>query len=93
VQSMPYPELQSAFDALLPQGQQNYWKGDFVNELPDEAVDLHIQYGTELPTPLSTMHLYPIDGAVQDVGPEETAWAYRDTKWSMYIGAIHPDTS
>jgi FAD/FMN-containing dehydrogenase len=37
------------------------------------------------------MHLYPIDGAVQQVGPGETAWSARDATWSMVIAAIDPD--
>ena len=32
------PALQSAFDALYPAGEQWYWRADFVNEIPDEAV-------------------------------------------------------
>ena len=30
VGAMPYPALNSAFDALLPAGLQHYWKADFV---------------------------------------------------------------
>jgi hypothetical protein len=36
--SVPYPALQSAFDALYPKGLQWYWRGDFVRTVPDEAV-------------------------------------------------------
>lgn len=88
---MPLPTLNSMFDALYPPGHQWYWKGDFVNELGDEAIKVHLQYAAELPTPQSTMHLYPIDGAVHDVGPEDTAWSYRDATWSMVIAGVDPD--
>ena len=50
------------FDGLYPPGDQWYWKADFVKEIPDEAVDIHVQYAEQLPTWKSTMHLYPIDG-------------------------------
>jgi FAD/FMN-containing dehydrogenase len=93
VQTIPYPAMQSAFDALYPPGFQWYWKGDFVRTLPDEAVALHIKHGSELPTMFSTMHLYPIDGAVQDVGEHETAWSYRDVTWSAVIVGVDPDPS
>ena len=33
VRPMPYPALQSMFDALYPPGHQWYWRADFVNEL------------------------------------------------------------
>lgn len=88
---MPYPALQSAFDDLYPPGLQWYWKGDFFRELSDEAIDLYIQYGSELPAPLSTMHLYPIDGAVHRVGKHDTAFSYRDVTWSMVITGVSPE--
>jgi FAD/FMN-containing dehydrogenase len=87
---MPYPVLQSAFDGLYPPGDQWYWKGDFVRELSDEAVAQHVRF-REVPTPQSTMHLYPIDGAVHRVGREETAWNYRDANWSMVIAGVDRD--
>jgi FAD/FMN-containing dehydrogenase len=84
---MPYPALQSMFDGLYPPGDQWYWRADFVKEIPDEAVELHAKYGAEVPTPQSTMHLYPIDGAAHDVGPSDTPWGYRDARWaSVYAG-------
>ena len=88
---MPYPALQSFLDPLLPPGLQWYWKGDFVNELSDEAIKLHMKYGSELPSLLSTMHIYPIDGAPQRVGKKDTAFSYREAKWSMVIAGIDPD--
>ena len=43
VQPMPYPALQSMFDALYPPGLQWYWRADFVNELTDEAIAEHVR--------------------------------------------------
>jgi FAD/FMN-containing dehydrogenase len=88
---MPFPALQSLLDPLLPKGLQWYWKGDFVRELPDQAIDLHVEHLGKTPSDLSVMHLYPIDGAVHEVGPGETAWNCRDATWSMVIAAIDPD--
>jgi hypothetical protein len=87
VHAMPYPTLQSAFDPLYPPGLQWYWKGDFVRELSDEAIAAHMAHA-EVPTTRSTMHLYPINGAVHDVGADETAWGYRDATWSMVIAGV-----
>ena len=91
IQPMPYPALQGAFDALYPPGLQWYWKGDFVNELSDEAIALHVKHGYEMPTMHSTMHLYPIDGKTHQVGPDDTPWAYRKAKWSKVIAGVDPD--
>ena len=83
--------LQSMFDALYPAGEQWYWKSDFVNEIPDAAVDLHVQYAEQLPTWKSTMHLYPIDGVAGRVPRDATAWNYRDAHWGMVIIGVSPD--
>ncbi|MFJ6944429.1 FAD-binding oxidoreductase [Streptomyces wuyuanensis] len=88
---MPYPALQTLFDGLIPTGLQWYWRGDFFDRIADGAIDVHLKYGENLPTPLSTMHLYPVDGAAHDVAPGDTAWAYRDAVWSGVIAGIDPD--
>ena len=88
---MPYPALNSAFDALEPPGLYHYWKADFVKELTDEAIPLHVEHGSQVPTVHSLMHLYPIDGAVQRVRPDETAFAYRDVNFACVIAGVWPD--
>ncbi|MFF7209270.1 FAD-binding oxidoreductase [Streptomyces sp. NPDC008238] len=87
---MPYPALQSMFDGLFPKGLQWYWRGDFFDAITDEAVAVHEEYGRKLPTGLSTMHLYPVDGAAHRTGGDGTAWAYRDAVWSGVIAGIDP---
>ncbi len=88
---MPFSTLQGLFDGLFPKGLQWYWKGDFVKELSDAAIDAHIAHASKSPTELSLMHLYPIDGAVQRVAAGSTAWRCRDATWSMVIAGIDPD--
>jgi FAD/FMN-containing dehydrogenase len=88
---MPYPALNSAFDGLVPPGLQHYWKADFVTELTDEAIAAHVEHGKRTPVVNSTMHLYPINGAVHRVGPEETAFGHRDKKFAASIAGMWPD--
>jgi FAD/FMN-containing dehydrogenase len=90
-QAMPYPALQSAFDELYPRGDQWYWRADFVKEVPDDAVAAHARFAAEMPTVKSTMHMYPIDGAVNDVGSADTAWSYRDVRWASVFAGVDPD--
>jgi FAD/FMN-containing dehydrogenase len=89
--AMPFPALQSLFDPLLPPGYQWYWKGDFVKELSDKAIDEHLVWAAQSPSWLSLMHLYPIDGAVHQVRQDQTAWGFRDATWSMVIAGIDPN--
>ncbi len=90
-QPMAYPVLQTMFDALYPKGLQWYWKGDFVKDLPDAAIEAHIAQTRHVPSPISGMHLYPVDGAVHRKEKDATAWGYRDATWSMVIFGVDPE--
>jgi hypothetical protein len=91
VQRLPLPALQSAFDGVYPPGDQWYWRADFFEEIPDRALERHIEHGTAMPTWKSTMHLYPIDGAASRVDRDASPWAYRDAKWAEVIVGVDPD--
>jgi FAD binding domain/Berberine and berberine like len=91
VHEMPFAALNGAFDGLYPAGDQWYWRADFVNEISDEAVERHVEWGEKLPTLKSTMHMYPIDGAAHDVGSGDTAWSYREAQWGSVMAGVDPD--
>ena len=88
---LPHPALQSMFDGLYPPGLQWYWKADFVRELSDEAIALHVKHGAGLPSMQSTMHLYPINGAASRVKNNATPWCYRDAVWAQVMVGVDPD--
>jgi FAD/FMN-containing dehydrogenase len=88
---VPFPALNSAFDGLVPPGMQHYWKADFVTELTDDAITAHVENGLKTPHMSSTMHLYPINGAAQRVGPHETAFGHRDKNFAAVIAGMWPD--
>jgi hypothetical protein len=90
---MPYPAINSAFDALVPWGLQHYWKGTFAKELTDEAIEAHLEHGPKVPAVNSTVHIYPINGAVQDVASDATAFAYRDVNFATVIAGMWPDAA
>ena len=88
---IPHPALQSLFDRLYPPGMQWYWKADFVATLSDEAIAEHIKHVEKMPSLQSTMHLYPINGAVRRVKKDATAWWHRDVTWAEVIVGVDPD--
>jgi FAD/FMN-containing dehydrogenase len=88
---MPYPALNGAFDALVPAGLQHYWKANFVKELTDEVIEAHLEHGPKVPTVNSTVHTYPIDGAVQRVPADATAFSHRDASFATVIAGMWPD--
>ncbi|HSS92622.1 MAG TPA: FAD-binding oxidoreductase [Candidatus Dormibacteraeota bacterium] len=88
---MPYPALNSAFDGLYPPDLQHYWKANFVKELTDDAIAAHVEHGAKVPAMTSTMHIYPINGAVHNVASDDTAFAYRDANFATVIAGMWPD--
>jgi FAD/FMN-containing dehydrogenase len=90
---MPYPALNSAFDALYPMGLQHYWKANFATELTDEAIDAHLEHGPKVPAVNSTVHIYPINGACHRIAPDATAFAYRDAAFATVIAGMWPDAA
>ena len=90
---LPFPALQGMFDPIYQPGLQWYWRGDFVNELSDDAIERHLEFAHRLPSMHSTMHLYPINGAVHRAGQKDTAFSYRESTWSQVIVGVDPDPS
>jgi hypothetical protein len=88
VMEMPFADFQMVFDPLLPPGMQWYWKGDFFQDLPDEAIALHVEQARKMPVGPSIMHLYPVNGAASRVPAGDTPWNYRDATMAMVIAGI-----
>ncbi len=90
---IPYPMVQGMFDPLLPPGLQHYWKADFVKEISDTFIVEYAKYGKQVPTVNSAIHIYPLGGAVSDVGRSDTAFAWRDAGFVHIIAAVSSDAS
>jgi FAD/FMN-containing dehydrogenase len=87
----PFPAVQSLFDPLFVPGLQWYWRADNFTELSDEAITRHVEHGSKVPTLLSTMHLYPVNGAAQRVGKNDTAYSFREALFCEVIVGVDPD--
>jgi UDP-N-acetylenolpyruvoylglucosamine reductase len=82
---MPYPALNVAFDALNAPGLQGYWKADFAKELSDDVLRVANEFGKLVPSVQTANHFYPIDGAVNRVAADATAFPYRNVKFAPVI--------
>ncbi len=91
VTPMPYPAINTLFDALLPPGLQQYWKGVFATELTDGAIEAHLAHGPKIPTVNSAMHIYPLSGAPSRVAGDATAFPYREARFATVIAGAWPD--
>jgi FAD/FMN-containing dehydrogenase len=90
---MPYPVLNGAFDGLVPPGLQHYWKAAYGKGLSDGAIEAHLKHGPKVPVVNSTVHIYPINGAVHDVAPDSTAFGHRDASYATVVAGMWPDPS
>jgi FAD/FMN-containing dehydrogenase len=93
VAPMPYPWLNGAFDAIFPKGIRSYWKGNYVTELTDAAIEAHLAHGPNVPEVSATMHLYAINGAAHRVASDQTAFAYRNATFAPVYIAAWPDSA
>ena len=90
---MPLKDLNGFFDGLYAPGDQWYWRGDFVREIPDEAIERNREWAARMPGFKCGSHIYPIDGAANDVAPEDTAFAYRNATWSQVFVGVDPESA
>jgi hypothetical protein len=92
VTPMPYVALQQMLDEGAPWGVHAYTKGLYLDELPDEAIDVVAAALREKPSPMSQLLLFPLGGAFGDVPDEATAFGgRRSAKFAVVIDAIVPD--
>ena len=57
--------LQQMLDAGNPRGMREYFKVDWLNELPDEAIDEIVEQAEKLPAPFGQVILAPQGGAMR----------------------------
>jgi FAD/FMN-containing dehydrogenase len=91
VQRMPLAALNGAFDGLYAPGDQWYWRGAFLREIPDEAIARNHEWNDRMPGFKAGSHFYPVDGAAADVGAADTPYAFRDATWSQVFIGCDPD--
>ncbi|RWM87063.1 MAG: FAD-binding oxidoreductase [Mesorhizobium sp.] len=88
---MPYVEAQQLFDPDYPKGLRYYWKSLYLDELSEDAIRLVCDAGADRPTPLSTVEVWALGGAMGRVRPEATAFYHRDAPFLLTIEANAED--
>jgi FAD/FMN-containing dehydrogenase len=91
VQPMPYTAVQQLIDPTTPSGMQNHWGGDFLPDLPDEAIDRLCSAAADPPSPLSVILVVPGGGQIARVGDDEMALGQRQARWNTHLLAMWAD--
>jgi hypothetical protein len=91
IQPMPFPHMQTLLDGAFPDGNHNYWKGMFLRELNDAAIDTMVEHASQATSPLSAVVIEYYAGAASRVPESETAFAHRNETYDIGILAQWTD--
>jgi FAD/FMN-containing dehydrogenase len=74
---MPYSALQRMLDGGAQHGLRNYFRGGYLGELDDEVIDVAIEHGARMASPMSQIHFHQMGGALGRVAPDASAFSGR----------------
>jgi FAD/FMN-containing dehydrogenase len=90
---VPFLEMQRLFDPDYPDGRRYYWKSVYVPDL-DEAVDAALgRHAASRPSPLSSLDVWGLGGAMQREPGGGAAFAGRDHPFLVGIEANWDDAA
>ena len=95
IRPMTYPEVQRIF-AEIPFGLQNYWKGHFLRDMPDAAIDAAVESFEGVTSDHSAILIEAPHGAVRRVPDDATAFGQRQARFNasalaVWEGPTDPD--
>jgi hypothetical protein len=90
---MPYLTAQALFDAEYPDGRRYYWKSSYLDALDDEAIAALIASARARPSPISSIDVWALGGAMRNEPEGGSAFARRDAPFLLGIEANWNDAS
>jgi FAD/FMN-containing dehydrogenase len=90
---MPYVALQGMLDGGAPKGLFNYFRGGFVHDLDDDVIEVALDHGARMPSPMSAIHFHQMGGAVGRVAPDATAFSGRHAGYTYNVVSTWIDAS
>lgn len=91
---MPYTAFQAMLDAAAPRGMQNYWRGEYLRELSDGAIDTFLDHAPSLVAagfPFTQGLIFRIGQAIAAVPEDDSAFSHRDANYLFHPLALWPD--
>lgn len=81
----PYLAHQSMFDPSFRHGCWYYVRSCDIAELDDDVIDIMVEYGNRIVSPITSVALWQMGGAVARVGEDETAFNGRHAGFTFNI--------
>ena len=91
IQPMPYVALQSMLDGGMPPGIREYFKVDYLSALNDEAIDVVVTQGEQLPAPFGQLILGPMGGALERSDSSSMALEIPRKPWLFFCLSLWMD--
>ncbi|MDX1663092.1 MAG: FAD-binding oxidoreductase [Candidatus Promineifilaceae bacterium] len=85
IERRPYLAVQSMLDQGQVEGNQYYWKSEYLPGLRDEAIETLVTYGATLQSPLARVLMMQLGGAVRDRDEMTMAASHRDAEFVLAI--------
>ena len=90
---MPFLEAQQLFDPEYPDGRRYYWKSAYLRHLGDDVAAALAGHAARRPSPLTSLDVWALGGAMGRVGAQATAFAVRDAPFLVGIEANWEDAA
>jgi hypothetical protein len=91
---LSYVDLQRIDDTPQGHALRRYWKGHYIRELSDDAIEALLQSRADTMTAaLPNIGLQAYGGAIADVPDQETAFTFRDTAFEYVAASSWTDTA
>ncbi len=91
LQPRPYLQQQALIDATQPNGRRYYWKSEFLPGVEDGLLKACMASLEHMPSPHSAILIFPLDGALNALDEDHSAFGSRDTRAVVKIGAAWDD--
>lgn len=88
VQPMPYVAIQQMLDDGNPWGISEYFKVDYLPDLPDEAIDAAVAKASEVASPFTQLIFTPLGAAVARYDRGQMALEIPEAKWAYFCLAM-----
>ena len=88
---MPYVAFQQVIDDGYPHGRRNYWTGEFLTGLPDDAIDILCRFHLSTPSPGTQILVLPGGGATARVPDGTMAISERGAPFNLHVTSLWED--
>jgi FAD/FMN-containing dehydrogenase len=91
---IPYTAFQAMLDPTAPAGMRNYWRGEYLRELSDGAIETFLDHAPSLAaagSPLTQALIFRIGQAIAAVSEDDSAFSHRDANYLIHPLALWPD--